>query len=153
MQWVSKPAYYNLKHQILYQCWNRLWKQNVFKGILSNCYDPLKMNFHSPCSCQMCGTSARCRHWPLDPGLWGRRTVWTHAAWADQMDTQSWTSYTTDAFQRPAGRPRCCSLNSPSLNWELIVLASKTGATLSEIPTGLLCRRVFRFSQTHDTGI
>ncbi len=73
--------------------------------------------FHSPCSCQKCGTSARCRHWPLDPDLWARRTAWTHAAWADQMDTQSWTSYTTDAFLQPAGRPRCSPLNSPSLNW------------------------------------
>lgn len=30
---------------------------------------------NSPCSYQMCGTSAQCTYWPLDPALEAQRTA------------------------------------------------------------------------------
>ncbi len=107
----------------------------------------------SPCSCQMCGTSARCRRWPRGRGLVARRTAWTRAGWADPTDTQSWTSCTRGASPPPAGRPQCFLLSYPSHSGTR-ACAEKTAATLCKplSPMGLLWSEGYPSSQSHNNG-
>lgn len=79
---------------------------------LSSMRQSVSLPDNSPCSYQMCGTSAQCTHWPLGPALEARRTVWIHALSAVQKDTPSWTFCTSGGSQQPADHPLwscCCS--------------------------------------------
>lgn len=105
---------------------------------------PWRTHF-SPCSYRRCGTSVRCKHWPLNRDLGARRTAWTRGALTDPKDTRSWTSCTRGASRRPVDRPRCSLWSSPCLKAFLYQKPSRSSVQARS-------RWDLRVSQTHDSG-